>query len=202
LFPVKMPVFLKFYKLPKVSGNNLFFCRKIWCLTNCNLTCHFLHHMFSCKGSSRLPSLIRRLAHFACNLLVKDRYLKRRWNYICFALTIVSFMTWEQLELLSFFLIELSLVEYEMLKFPPSLLAASAIYTAQCTIYGFKEWNKTCEWHSSYSEEQLLWVSSALSHDTATTQWSTVNFFVAVVYLILGLLMTLVSCMLTENVQD
>ncbi|KAJ6288835.1 hypothetical protein OIU76_024756 [Salix suchowensis] len=61
-----------------------------------------------------------------------------------------------QLELLSFFLIELSLVEHEMLKFPPSLLAASAIYTAQCTIYGFKEWNRTCEWHSNYSEEQLL----------------------------------------------
>ncbi|KAJ6378389.1 hypothetical protein OIU78_028598 [Salix suchowensis] len=57
-----------------------------------------------------------------------------------------------QLELLSFFLIELSLVEHEMLKFPPSLLAASAIYTAQCTIYGFKEWNRTCEWHSNYSE--------------------------------------------------
>ncbi|KAJ6360483.1 hypothetical protein OIU77_004492 [Salix suchowensis] len=57
---------------------------------------------------------------------------------------------------MSFFLIELSLVEYEMLKFPPSLLAASAIYTAQCTIYGFKEWNRTCEWHSNYSEEQLL----------------------------------------------
>jgi len=29
----------------------------------------------------------------------------------------------------------------------------------------------------------------------------TVNFFVEVVYLILGFLMTLVSCMLTENVQ-
>ncbi|XP_059438218.1 G2/mitotic-specific cyclin-1-like [Corylus avellana] len=62
----------------------------------------------------------------------------------------------KKLEQLSFFLIELSLVEYEMLKFPPSLLAAAAVYTAQCTFYGFKQWSKTCEWHTSYSEDQLL----------------------------------------------
>ncbi|XP_015889577.2 G2/mitotic-specific cyclin-2 [Ziziphus jujuba] len=62
----------------------------------------------------------------------------------------------KKLESLSFFLIELSLVEYEMLKFPPSLLAAAAVYAAQCTLYGFKQWSRTCEWHSSYSEDQLL----------------------------------------------
>ncbi|XP_010242887.1 PREDICTED: G2/mitotic-specific cyclin-2-like [Nelumbo nucifera] len=62
----------------------------------------------------------------------------------------------KKLELLSFFMIELSLVEYEMLKFPPSLLAAAAIYTAQCTVNRFKHWNKTSEWHTSYSEDQLL----------------------------------------------
>ncbi|KAJ4714071.1 Cyclin [Melia azedarach] len=62
----------------------------------------------------------------------------------------------KKLQLLSFFLIELSMVEYEMLKFPPSLLAAAAIYAAQCTIYGFKQWSKTCQWHSGYSEDQLL----------------------------------------------
>jgi hypothetical protein len=62
----------------------------------------------------------------------------------------------KKLELLSFFMIELSLVEYEMLKFCPSMLAASAIYTAQCTINGFKSWNKCCELHTKYSEEQLM----------------------------------------------
>ncbi|XP_050267881.1 G2/mitotic-specific cyclin-2-like isoform X1 [Quercus robur] len=61
----------------------------------------------------------------------------------------------KKLELLSFFIIELCLVEYETLKFPPSLLAAAAIYTAQCTHYGFRQWSTTCEWHTSYSEEQL-----------------------------------------------
>jgi len=62
----------------------------------------------------------------------------------------------EQLELLSFFIIEVCLVEYEMLRFPPSLLAAAAIYTAQCSLYQFKQWSKTSEWHTSYTEDQLL----------------------------------------------
>ncbi|XP_044491032.1 G2/mitotic-specific cyclin-2-like [Mangifera indica] len=61
-----------------------------------------------------------------------------------------------KLELLSFFNIELCLVEYDMIKFPPSLLAAAAIYTAQCSLYQFKEWTKTSQWHTNYSEDQLL----------------------------------------------
>ncbi|CAM0908610.1 unnamed protein product [Alopecurus aequalis] len=62
----------------------------------------------------------------------------------------------KKLELLSFFIIELSLVDYGMLKFQPSMLAAAAIYTAQCTINGFKSWNKCCELHTKYSEEQMM----------------------------------------------
>ncbi|XP_031107809.1 G2/mitotic-specific cyclin-2-like [Ipomoea triloba] len=62
----------------------------------------------------------------------------------------------KKLELMSFFLIELCLVEYEMLKFPPSFLAAAAIYSAQCTLYGVSQWSKTCEWHTGYTEHQLL----------------------------------------------
>ncbi|XP_060199941.1 G2/mitotic-specific cyclin-2-like [Lycium barbarum] len=62
----------------------------------------------------------------------------------------------KKVELVSFFLIELCLVEYEMLRFPPSMLAAAAIFTAQCTLGVSKEWNKTCEKHSSYVKDQLL----------------------------------------------
>ncbi|KAI7738374.1 hypothetical protein M8C21_008437, partial [Ambrosia artemisiifolia] len=61
-----------------------------------------------------------------------------------------------KLDQLSFFLVELCLVEYEMLKFPPSLLAAASVYTAQCSVYGLRQWSKTCEWHTQYSEDQLL----------------------------------------------
>ncbi|XP_022762256.1 G2/mitotic-specific cyclin-2-like [Durio zibethinus] len=62
----------------------------------------------------------------------------------------------KKLEFLSFFLIELCLVQYEMLKFQPSLLAAAAIYTAQCSLCRIKSWTKTSEWHTKYSEDQLL----------------------------------------------
>ncbi|CAK9164935.1 unnamed protein product [Ilex paraguariensis] len=76
-----------------------------------------------------------------------------------------------KLELLSFFLIELCLVEYEMLKFPPSFMAAAAVYAAQCTLYGFKQWTKTCEWHTSYLEDQLLEASRLIVsfHQKAAT---------------------------------
>ncbi|XP_008789359.2 G2/mitotic-specific cyclin-2-like [Phoenix dactylifera] len=62
----------------------------------------------------------------------------------------------KQLEFLSFFIIELGLVEYQMLKFRPSLLAAAAVFTAHCTLKGFKHWSRTSELHTSYSEDQLL----------------------------------------------
>lgn len=61
-----------------------------------------------------------------------------------------------KLELLSFYIIELCLVEYEMLKFPPSLLAAAAVYTAQCSVLKSSQWSKTSEWHTAYSEDQLM----------------------------------------------
>lgn len=64
-----------------------------------------------------------------------------------------------QLELLAFFIVELCLVEYKMLKFPPSLLAAAAIYTAQCSLYRLKQWTKTSEWLTNYPEDQLLWAT-------------------------------------------
>ncbi|MED6223736.1 G2/mitotic-specific cyclin-2 [Stylosanthes scabra] len=77
----------------------------------------------------------------------------------------------KKLELLAFFLMELSLVEYDMLKFPASLLAAAAVYTAQCTVTGFKQWNKTCEWHTNYSENQIFECSQMMVglHQNAAT---------------------------------
>lgn len=62
----------------------------------------------------------------------------------------------EKLEWMAFFLIDLSLLDYGMLKFRPSLLAAAAVYTAQCTLSRSSQWSKTCEWYTGYSKEQLL----------------------------------------------
>lgn len=64
--------------------------------------------------------------------------------------------SYKELELLSFYLIDMSLVEYDMVKFPPSLLAAAAVFTAECTLSGSKQWTKTSEVHSNYSQHHLL----------------------------------------------
>ncbi|KAL6882624.1 hypothetical protein ACP4OV_011314 [Aristida adscensionis] len=62
----------------------------------------------------------------------------------------------KQLEMASFFMLELCLVEYQMLNYRPSLLAAAAVYTAQCAISRCKQWTKVCEFHSRYTSDQLL----------------------------------------------
>ncbi|KAJ4976473.1 hypothetical protein NE237_001579 [Protea cynaroides] len=60
-----------------------------------------------------------------------------------------------RLEHLAFYLIELSLVEYEALKFKPSLLCASAIYLARCTLQITPAWTKLLRKHACYEESQL-----------------------------------------------
>ncbi|KAF7003002.1 hypothetical protein CFC21_018392 [Triticum aestivum] len=59
-------------------------------------------------------------------------------------------------QLVSFFMLELCLVEYQMLKYCPSLLAAAAVYTAQCAINRCWQWTKICETHSRYTRDQLI----------------------------------------------
>ncbi|KAL6588023.1 hypothetical protein OROMI_001001 [Orobanche minor] len=61
-----------------------------------------------------------------------------------------------QMEQLSFFIVELCLVDYEMLRFSPPLLAAAAVFTAQCTLSGSKQRSKTCMSYTSYGQDQLI----------------------------------------------
>ncbi|KAG6513777.1 hypothetical protein ZIOFF_024114 [Zingiber officinale] len=84
-----------------------------------------------------------------------------------------------RMEVLSYFILELSLLEYEMLKFKPSMLAAAAIYTAQCTLRGIKYWTKSCEMHTKYSEYQLLECSRlmAKSHQKVITAKKTIIYY-------------------------
>ncbi|XP_051123491.1 cyclin-B2-3-like isoform X2 [Andrographis paniculata] len=62
----------------------------------------------------------------------------------------------QMVEMVAFFLMELSLVEYEMVKFQPSVLAAAAIFAGQCSVSGEKQWSRTCAVHTNYSMEQLM----------------------------------------------
>lgn len=60
-----------------------------------------------------------------------------------------------QLEHLAFYLIELSLTEYEALRFRPSLLCASAVYVARCTLNKLPAWTSLLGKHAQYEEYQM-----------------------------------------------
>ncbi|KAL3503765.1 hypothetical protein ACH5RR_038214 [Cinchona calisaya] len=61
----------------------------------------------------------------------------------------------KKFEHLAFYLIELCLVEYEALKYKPSLLCASAIYLARCTMEMAPTWTPLLRKHSRYEESQI-----------------------------------------------
>ncbi|KAF5728174.1 putative cyclin-B3-1 [Tripterygium wilfordii] len=60
-----------------------------------------------------------------------------------------------KLEHLAFYLIDLCLVEYEALKFKPSLLCASAIYVARCTLQINPAWTPLLIKHARYEMSQI-----------------------------------------------
>ncbi|KAK8655145.1 hypothetical protein V6N13_107735 [Hibiscus sabdariffa] len=58
-------------------------------------------------------------------------------------------------EHLAFYLIELCLVEYEALKFKPSLLCASAIYLARCSLQMSPSWTPLLRRHTRYDISEI-----------------------------------------------
>ncbi|GBG72116.1 hypothetical protein CBR_g11049 [Chara braunii] len=70
----------------------------------------------------------------------------------------------KKLEHLAFFLVELALVEYRMVKFLPSHLAAAAVYTAMRTLGRLSAgWSATLRRHSGYAEEALKQCASLMA---------------------------------------
>ncbi|KAI5072585.1 hypothetical protein GOP47_0012691 [Adiantum capillus-veneris] len=69
-----------------------------------------------------------------------------------------------QMSLLAFYFVELCLVDYAMLGFLPSMLAASAVYLARHTLKSGQDarWNATLRWHSGYKEAQLIECASLI----------------------------------------
>ncbi|XP_056161345.1 cyclin-B1-3 isoform X2 [Syzygium oleosum] len=61
----------------------------------------------------------------------------------------------KKLEHLAFYLIELCLVEYEALEFKPSLLCASALYVARCTLQMSPAWTLLLIRHARYEVSQI-----------------------------------------------
>ncbi|KAJ4885798.1 Cyclin-B1-3 [Raphanus sativus] len=68
-----------------------------------------------------------------------------------------------EMENMVHFLAELGLMHYDALKFRPSMLAASAVYTARCCLNKTPVWTETLEFHTGYSEHELMECSKLLA---------------------------------------
>ncbi|KAH7677253.1 Cyclin B and related kinase-activating proteins protein [Dioscorea alata] len=62
----------------------------------------------------------------------------------------------EEMENMVFFFAELAMVHYSMVKYCPSMLAASAVYAARCTLNKSPLWSETLKCHTGFSEPELL----------------------------------------------
>ncbi|KAK6149017.1 hypothetical protein DH2020_016542 [Rehmannia glutinosa] len=61
-----------------------------------------------------------------------------------------------EVENMVYFLAELGMMNYETLMYCPSMIAASAVYAARCTLNKAPFWNETLKLHTGFSESQLL----------------------------------------------
>ncbi|CAN0905197.1 CYCB1-4 [Linum grandiflorum] len=67
-------------------------------------------------------------------------------------------------ENMSFFLAELGLVHYSVaIAYSPSLIAASAVFAARCTLHKTPFWDETLKHHTGYKEDQLLGCAKKLA---------------------------------------
>ncbi|KAH7653759.1 cyclin B protein [Dioscorea alata] len=62
----------------------------------------------------------------------------------------------EEMENMVFFFAELAMLHYSMIKYCPSMLAASAVYAARCTLKKSPVWSETLKCHTGFSEPELL----------------------------------------------
>lgn len=56
-----------------------------------------------------------------------------------------------------YFLAELGMMNYSStIKYSPSMIAASAVYAARCTLNRAPFWNETLKSHTGFAEAQLV----------------------------------------------
>ncbi|XP_047165166.1 G2/mitotic-specific cyclin S13-7-like [Vigna umbellata] len=68
----------------------------------------------------------------------------------------------QELENMAHFLSELGLVHYATIMYCPSMIAASAVFAARCTLNKTPLWNETLKLHTGYLQEQLMECSRLL----------------------------------------
>ncbi|XP_044506160.1 G2/mitotic-specific cyclin S13-7-like [Mangifera indica] len=77
-------------------------------------------------------------------------------HYVFLARFIKASISDQQMENMVYFLAELGLMNYDTLIFCPSMVAASAVYAARCTLNKSPVWTETLKLHTGYSEAQVM----------------------------------------------
>ncbi|KAL0337894.1 UNVERIFIED_CONTAM: G2/mitotic-specific cyclin-2 [Sesamum calycinum] len=84
------------------------------------------------------------------------------WNltvptpYVFLVRFIKASMTDSDVENMVYFLAKLGTMNYSTLRYCPSMIAASAVYAARCTLNKSPLWNETLRIHTGFSEQQLM----------------------------------------------
>ncbi|KAF3670330.1 G2/mitotic-specific cyclin-1 [Capsicum annuum] len=96
----------------------------------------------------------------------------------------------EMVELVSFFLLELCLVKYKILRFPPSMFVATAVFTAQCILGVSREWNanhKECsKLMVSFHQKTAVGKLTGMHRKYSTSKYGNAASFFSVRSLVLG----------------
>ncbi|KAL1204684.1 Cyclin-B1-3 [Cardamine amara subsp. amara] len=90
-------------------------------------------------------------------------YLTVPTQYVFLVRFIKASISDTKMENMVHFLAELGLMHHDTLMFCPSMLAASAVYTARCCLNKTPAWTDTLKFHSGYSESQLMDCSKLLA---------------------------------------
>ncbi|KAL6009852.1 hypothetical protein ACLOJK_000283 [Asimina triloba] len=96
-------------------------------------------------------------------LLMEKRILNRlEWSltvptkYVFLLRFLKAAQSDKEMEHMVFFLAELALTQYSMIVYCPSMIAAAAVYVAQCTLKKNPPWNETLKRHTGFSELELV----------------------------------------------
>ncbi|GMI65673.1 cyclin B 1;2 [Hibiscus trionum] len=85
-------------------------------------------------------------------------------HYVFLARFIKASIPDPKMENMVYFLAELGIMHYETIRFCPSMVAASAVYAARCTLNKTPTWTDTLKFHTGYSESQLVDCAKLLAY--------------------------------------
>lgn len=108
-----------------------------------------------------MESLVLNTLNFNVTVPSPYTFLRRYMKVACSCAKTQHFAT---------YLVERSLQEYEMLKFQPSILAASALYIAQQHAEENHGWSNVLKRHTTYVPEDLIDCVQAMKHLYSTNQ--------------------------------